>query len=370
MARLLQLSPGIAPYDATVSIMAGLARSLESHGIRSVEIAARHIPRGFRKLKQNHRTYPVLNVEDLDPRKYDPQDILIYHHGIAGDAEAIIQQFPGRSFIVYHGITPAGYYVPYNLTVAGRLDRGRRELARMAPLFERAYCFSGITEADLREAGYLNIRKVDPPLLPSGSVSSANPEDASFGNRPPVILCLGRIVPNKNHEPLIRAAGYLRGLHPDAKVLMAGELRPGLESYHRHLRDMVRALGLQETVEFTGMLSVTELESTWTRATHLVCLSQHEGYCLPLVEAMQRNLPVIYLDHTGSAARETMDGAGLGFRPMDELILAELISEVHTNESLRLRILQGQRDRVRQLQPDGLAWDLTEQLAPVGGLDD
>lgn len=417
MARLLQLSPGVAPYDATLLLMLGLAHSLKGAGdFRSFDISARHIPAGFKIQDRLIHGRAPISVEDLELRKYSSEDILVYHHGIAADAEALIRQFPGPRFLVYHGITPAQFYLPYSLTVAGRLERGRRELERLAPLFERAYCFSAVTEADLRGAGYLNIRKIDPPLFPtklshaSGASKANDPSRAanpwkaadpwkakyaSKANGPsnpanpdaphqngasgssdssvradPVLLSLGRIVPNKNHEPLIRALKQLKTIHPGASLILAGELRPGLEGYHRHLRDVVRALNLQDSVEFTGLLREKDLESIWQRSTHYVCSSLHEGYCLPLVESMSRGRPVIYLDDSRSAARETMDGAGIGFRPMDTGVLCELISEIHTNQALRGSILEGQFRRLMDLQPEDLARDILSQLTPVGGVDD
>ncbi|MCB1171256.1 MAG: glycosyltransferase [Leptospiraceae bacterium] len=380
MARLLQLSAGVAPYDATLSLMLGLAHSFaDAGGFRHFDIYARHVPRGFKisdSLITGRKAHPL---EDLEPKKYSSEDLLVYHHGIASDAENLIRQFPGPRFLVYHGLTPARFYLPYNLSVAGRLERGRRELSRLSSVFERAYCFSAVTEADLRGAGYLNIRKVDPPLyefsppalkndfFESGSDGSARKIEK---NSPPVALSLGRIVPNKNHEPLIRMAASLKRLHPGAKVLLAGELRPGLETYHRHLRDLIRALDVADTVELPGLLDPIALESLWKRSTHFVCTSLHEGFCIPLVEAMVRQRPVLYLMEHGSAASETMDGAGLGFRPMDPDLLAELICETHENETLRTSILTGQTQRLHQFKTDDLVHDILEQLVTVGVSDD
>ena len=375
MARLLQLSAGVAPYDATLSLMLGLAHSFaDAGGFRHFDIYARHVPRGFKisdSLITGRKAHPL---EDLEPKKYSSEDLLVYHHGIASDAENLIRQFPGPRFLVYHGLTPARFYLPYNLSVAGRLERGRRELSRLSSVFERAYCFSAVTEADLRGAGYLNIRKVDPPLyefsppalkndfFESGSDGSARKIEK---NSPPVALSLGRIVPNKNHEPLIRMAASLKRLHPGAKVL-----RPGLETYHRHLRDLIRALDVADTVELPGLLDPIALESLWKRSTHFVCTSLHEGFCIPLVEAMVRQRPVLYLMEHGSAASETMDGAGLGFRPMDPDLLAELICETHENETLRTSILAGQTQRLHQFKTDDLVHDILEQLVTVGVSDD
>tara|TARA_Y100001937_G_scaffold122491_2_gene183737 strand:+ start:86067 stop:87125 length:1059 start_codon:yes stop_codon:yes gene_type:complete len=352
--------------------MLGIVRLLRAQGqYRHFDIAARHVPRGFRIPGQGIVSNRVQPLDDLDIKKYSAEDVLIYHHGIASDAEQLIRHFPGNRFLVYHGLTPAGFYLPYNLTVAGRLERGRRELERLASAFERAYCFSRVTEADLREAGYLNIRKVDPPLQDVWSAST----DQTFEPRAevadsPVVLSVGRIVPNKNHEPLIRMLPYLRRLHPGARLIFAGELRPGLERYHRHLMDLVRTLDIQNHVAFTGLLDAKSMERTWKESTHLLCTSLHEGYCLPLVEAMVRNKPVLYLRYGGSAAAETMDGAGVGFYPADFRIMAELISEVHTNVDLREQILRTQRERLNQLQPAEMSLDILHQISRPGGVSD
>ena len=385
MARLLQLSAGVAPYDATLSLMLGLAHSFsQANTFRHFDIFSRHVPRGFRISDSLITGRKAYSLENLDPRKYSPDDLLVYHHGIASDAESLIRQFPGPRFLVYHGLTPARFYLPFNLTVAGRLERGRRELSRLSSVFERAYCFSAVTEADLRGAGYLNIRKVDPPLYEfAPSAWHSDPDDSRsdggtdelekqtpIPGTPPVVLSLGRIVPNKNHEPLIRMAAALKRLQPGAKVILAGELRPGLEKYHRHLRDLIRALDVDDTVEMPGLLDSLALESLWNRSTHFACTSLHEGFCIPLVEAMVRRRPVVYLMEHGSAASETMDGAGLGFRPMVPGLLAELICEIHENETLKASILAGQRQRLSQFKTDDLVHDILGQLVTVGVSDD
>ncbi len=390
MARLLQLSPGVAPFDATLSLMLGVVRIFRRQGIyKSFDLAARHVPSGFKVRGHGisgNRVYPL---EDLDHKKYSSGDLLIYHHGIACDAEPFIRQFPGSRFMVYHGLTPASFYLPYNLTVAGRLERGRRELQRLASAFERAYCFSRVTEADLRESGYLNIRKVDPPLQDvwSGSATGSPEGLQPFETRSdrtghgrddekparkegPVILTVGRIVPNKNHEPLIRMMALLRQIHPEARLILAGELRPGLEHYQRHLKDLVRTLRLQDAVDFTGLVQADRLEQIWNQCDVYLCSSLHEGYCLPLVEAMVRNRPVVYLKYAGSAAAETMDGAGLGLNPLDPFVLSELISELHTNDTLYASIVRTQQERLQRLRPEELAQDIVNQMALVGGVDD
>ena len=367
MPRLVQLSPGAAPHDATLSLMLGLAQRLRRPGgFATCDLIARFVPDLPRIKQPGIRGSTVHRLESTDLRKYSAEDVLVYHHGIASDAEAHLRLFPGRKFLVHHGITPPRFFVPYNLTIAGRLERGRRELQRFTPLFERAYCFSGITEAELREAGYLNVRKVDPPL-PAAALQQRRLEDPQGD---PVILSVGRMVPNKNHEPLIRMLHYLRGLHANARLILTGSLRNGLDDYTRHLQDMCRALRLQDAVEFSGLVDTKRMEELWQQSTHYVCSSLHEGYCLPLIEGMLRDRPVIYLNSSESAARETTDGAGIGLYPLEPQLLAELISEIHTNDTLRTSIIEGQRKRLEKLRCDGLAEDLIDQLAPMGGLDD
>ena len=159
-------------------------------------------------------------------------------------------------------------------------------------------------------------------------------------------------------------------MHPSARLILAGELRPGLEHYHRHLKDLIRTLKLEENVELTGLVDAASLEKLWHRSNQYICSSLHEGYCIPLVEAMVRNLPVLYLKYSGSAAAETMDGAGIGVSTLDPSFLAELVSELHTNETLYDSIVKTQHQRLQQLRPMELAQDILNQMALVGGVDD
>lgn len=231
----------------------------------------------------------------------DPAELVILQHGIGSFvAEAVIQQRV-PCVLNYHNITPAEFLEPWDPGLIPGLRWGRSQLDQLVPHTRRAVADSGYNAAELRAVGFADVR-VSPVMWRLGV------EDApGRGEREPVVLFVGRVVSNKRHEDLVAAMAMIHDEHPDARLVLVGS--PAIDGYGRALTTLIGRLGLSEVVEFTGPVSDAELTAWYRRASVFLCLSEHEGFCVPVVEAMAAGLPVV--GFRAAAVPETMAGAGI-----------------------------------------------------------
>jgi glycosyltransferase involved in cell wall biosynthesis len=177
------------------------------------------------------------------------------------------------------------------------------------------------------------------------------------------ILFVGRCAPNKRIDDLIETfAHYHKTVNPHSRLIHAGSFS-GVERYYYALRDRVRELDLDDAVHFAGAVPQAELNAYYELADCFLCMSEHEGFCIPLIEAMVRRLPIIAF--AAAAVPETLDGAGILFHEKQAAPIAEMIHEVTTNAALRASLLAGQDARLATFRNRDLASELREHLAPI-----
>jgi glycosyltransferase involved in cell wall biosynthesis len=177
------------------------------------------------------------------------------------------------------------------------------------------------------------------------------------------LLFVGRIIPNKKVDDLIRVfALYQRG-DPRSRLLLVGDTR-GHERYYDRLRELVEQLGVRDVV-FTGHVDDDDLLAYY-RVGHLfLCLSEHEGFCVPLQEAMHFGLPVVAYD--AGAVRETLRGGGVLLTEKRPEVVAELVSRILSERDLRERVLRTQDRAIREIRGTDFGALLRERLSPVLG---
>jgi L-malate glycosyltransferase len=175
------------------------------------------------------------------------------------------------------------------------------------------------------------------------------------------LLFVGRIAPNKHVEDLILAfACFHRTINPASRLVLAGSER-SCPRYYAMLRMLAARLDLTN-VFFEGFLSEPQLAACYAEADLFVTASRHEGFCLPLVEAMAHDVPVIARDEGGMP--EALGAGGVLFDDMEPRILAELFQLVLTDDALRGEILNSQKHRLDELRRRDLAADCLKLLPP------
>jgi glycosyltransferase involved in cell wall biosynthesis len=304
------------------------------------------------------RARPLWDYE----RVSSPETVCLFHFSIGSAASRLIHRAPDRLAVVYHNITPGEWFLGFHPHLAGLCYHGRRELAAFAPRTALGLADSEFNRRELELAGFAPTAVLPIAHEVAREVSSSPVARRLWNDGRVNVLFVGRIIPNKKIDDLVRAfAVYQRHLQPKSRLLLVGDYR-GHERYQGRLQEMVRALGVQEVV-FTGHVDDDDLRAAYADAHLFLCLSEHEGYCVPLVEAMAARVPVVAYD--AGAVAETLRGGGLLLRDKSPELVAEVIQAVLTRPALRDSILQRQQAAMEGIQQTDFRQLLMQRLEPV-----
>ncbi len=279
-------------------------------------------------------------------------DLLIYQFAVAYEfGERVFRDVRCRRALRHHNVTPAEYYAPYNHSIAEACRLGSAALPRL--ISEAVSVYLPASEFNRRElilAGVPAERcHVLAPLSDDGMLREEADLDwlgrlALDPERPCQWLCVGRLVPNKNHRALLLAlAAFRKRYDARARLLFVGTKPAGLESYFAELQRLTEELDLTQAVWFSGSVSRARLKACFLAADVLVSASVHEGFCVPLVEAMALGLPVVALSR--AAVPETVGEAGLLASSDDPEAFAELTARVTHDAEVRARLIRAGLER-------------------------
>ncbi len=323
--------PDFAAGDAIGNEVLALQTAFRSWGVRS-EIFARHMQQRVRGLARP--------VEDY-ARQAGSGDVLIFHFSIGHRLADELPGLPGRKVLRYHNITPARYLEGVYPDGAERSRFGRRQFPRLAGAVELGLGVSAFNCAELSDAGCAVVEEV-PILLDLAALETA-PDPrllARFGDGRPTVLHVGRLVPNKRIEDLIKAHYWLTRTVPRARLLLVGT---GVTNpYGQGLRKLAHELGVPG-VYFTGQVTNAALVACYRSADIYLCLSEHEGFCVPLVEAMYFGLPIVA--RAATAVPGTLGPGGILLSRSGPELTGEVLARVIGDGALRGEL--GRRSRAR-----------------------
>ena len=278
------------------------------------------------------------------------KDVTILHYALPSSLTGGLVRLPGRKAIIYHNITPAKFFAPFSAEMARISAIGRQELASLVPAVDLALADSDYNRRELDALGF-NKTDVLPLFIdfgkyatpPSGFVRDIYRDDRTN------ILFVGRIAPNKKIEDLVRVAFYYKKyISPLVRLVVVGKTS-ALPKYYESVSRMADEFYLQpEEIVFTGHIPDEELFALYKASDVFLSLSEHEGFCLPLVESLVFDLPVIAFK-TG-AVPETLDGAGVLLDEKRTDRTAELVHKVVGDKKLRAKIIEGQRRRLERFR--------------------
>lgn len=285
----------------------------------------------------------------------DPEaDIICYHASIGEpDVLSLLMERPERLVLVYHNISPADAFRDYDPAFAGYLDAGRRELADLASRTHLALAASAYNAAELEDLGYTDVR-VSPLIVDPARLHDIEPHPATAHHLAdqvtgPLLLFVGQLLPHKRPDLVVKAFHVLvTYLVPDAKLALVGMGR--LAAYRQSVQLLVHELNLAGAW-LAGPVTDTELAAYYRRADAFVTASEHEGFCVPLVEAMSFDLPIVARAY--AAVPETVGDAAL-LLPADDdpVLMAEAMATVLTDGAVKKALVERGRRRVRNFAPD------------------
>jgi glycosyltransferase involved in cell wall biosynthesis len=334
--------------------------AITKEAVRLREELRRHGPS---EIYSYHRVSNLPGILPLDEFEAETPGCRILAHSSIGERPVhdFLTSRTEPVILRYHNITPPQFFERYDPEFAKLLSRGREELTRLRPRVKKAIAVSAFNALDLKEAGYEKTAVV-PLVVDLDELRSAGPPRERFWLPPreegPVIVFVGRIAPNKGQHRLLQAFHVLKTYHrPDSHLFLVGG--KGISGYSDAVHQYQRELGLAD-VTFTGGISDEELAAVYRRADVLVCLSEHEGFCAPLVEAMAFGVPVVALD--SAAVADTLGGAGLLLDSAAPDLVAEAIREVLEDRPLRDELLRRGTERVQEFEPDLVARNLAAEV--------
>ena len=292
-----------------------------------------------------------------------PDNILIHHFSLGSRASRIAYALPDRMVLIYHNITPPEYFVGVHDDLVRLCYSGRRELRAYVNRCDLALGDSEFNRQELARFGFPRTGVL--PVVPSLAHLDETPDRtlvSEFDDERINILFVGRVIPSKRIEDVIRCYQAYRVTHqPHARLLLVGAYG-GFESYLAALYHLIATLRVPD-VHIMGHISNAELTACYDVADLFLSASEHEGFCVPLVEAFHKRIPV--LAYAAAAVPATMDGAGVLYKTKDPRHVAAIMDTVLSSPALESEIMRGQDaalDRLLARDFAGLLLDVVDQV--------
>jgi len=282
------------------------------------------------------------------PTRTMPATWLLFHHSIGTPVVDLLCDRAEPLIVDYHNVTPAALVDRWEPALHAELVLGRDQLAPLAARAFFALADSAYNEQELRASGFRHTDVV-PPLFALESFEVDVDEhvlerlrDGPRARQGTHWLFVGRLAPHKAPHELVKALACYRRLYdPEAVLHLVGN--PLGTTYPRALARYVQRLGLADAVEITGSIGAGELAAYYRAADVFVCASAHEGFCVPVVEAMHLGVPVVA--QAAAAVPETVDGGGVVLDDRSPLALAVAVHRVLGDEDVRRRLIRAGRHR-------------------------
>ncbi len=329
--RVHQFTAAIGPRDAVSRHTFEVDTLLRELGYET-KIFAQHVHPDVRGYVDDYRVHAGLEA-----------DVLLYQASTGSPVGDYLLTRAEPLVVNYHNLTPAEMFDPWEPHVGAELDFGRRQLERLARKAAWGLADSHFNAAELEAAGLGEVM-VTPVLFEPPSQRGSGSIDVG---EPPTLLFVGRLSPNKCQEDLIAATAVLRKQIPDARLKLIG----GTSShrYEAALRDHAQRV-CPDGVEFAGSVSEKELAIAYADADVFVCLSEHEGFCVPVIESMAAGTPVVAF--AAAVLPETIGDAGILLDDKSPTTVAVALERVLTDRQLRLWLVEQGRARAAKFSPE------------------
>lgn len=292
-------------------------------------------------------------VETADPRLEDltidyqemvndvgPDDLLIHHFSIGSRASRTAFALPARMALIYHNITPPEFFLGVHPQLVKQCYHGRRELTAYRDRVHLALGDSEFNRLELEALGFAptDVLPVVPDFAHLDIPADPRVLDA-YDDEWTNILFVGRVIPNKRPDDVIRFFHAYKTLYnPRARLILAGSYS-GFDAYLAQIHMLIAQLGVRD-VYLAGQISNAELTGLYDCADLFLCASEHEGFCVPLIESFYKRVPV--LAYAATAVPATMDGGGVLYDVKDPARVAALMHAMVSDHAMSDRILVAQ----------------------------
>lgn len=333
--KVLQILPTLSFGDAVGNDTLAIKNILKERGYET-QIYAENIDQRLPKGS-------AISFEKIEYIKSD--DIVIYHLSTGSKINHWIKTIKCKKICIYHNITPPHFFRDYSANLTQLCENGLQEVKDLKDTFDCVWVDSEFNKQDLIKMGYHCPIKVLPILIAFEDYKKQpNKKILSKYNDEYVnILFLGRVAPNKKQEDVIRAFDcYNKNYNSKSRLFLVGSYR-GMENYYARLKEYVKRIN-NSNIYFTGQIKFDEILAFYELANVFLCMSEHEGFCVPLVEAMYFNTPIVAYD--SCAIKYTLGGSGILLDNKNPMETAGVINYLINDELLNNTIVKNQRERL------------------------
>jgi len=297
----------------------------------------------------------------------DKDDVLLLHHGISNDFCYKVPSLKCKKVLIYHNITPPEFFDGLDEGLKNATNKGLVQTRYLHDKVDCCIADSEFNKNNLENMGYKCPIYVCPVLINFEDYSKEpnqkiiNKFDDDYIN----VLFVGRISPNKKQEDVIRTfALYKKYYNAKSRLFLVGST--GVKSYAKQLKDYAELLKLDD-IYITGSVEFSDILAYYHVADIFLCMSEHEGFCVPLLEAMHFNIPIIA--YSCSAVPWTLGGCGILLPDKNFLVAAGLINELVNDETLRQNVITGQKNRCIDFTYQNVAARIKDVLGQISRLD-
>lgn len=353
--NVTQVLCAAGPVDAVTGQALAWREQFQRWGWRGRDFSAR-MPRGMRR---KH----VRTLGQFEPR----EGVVVIHFSGYGQGLERLFHSPRRTLLVYHNVTPEEWFWPHEPVEAVGCRLGREQLREFAPQADGLVAVSHFNADELRaisgrQAEVIPILFDRDRLGPPGAGQNAPERRGSRAG--PTILFVGRLTPHKRQDLVIRAFAEYRRRRPEARLMLVGH--PVSPAYGQALAELADGLA-PGAVSFEAGLTVEELAERYRAADAFLCLSEHEGFCIPLLEAFHFGVPVLARD-TGAVGEVTGDAGVLLSAEDDIATVAEALDIVVGDDELRQELRRRGEARLEAFDHAGTAERMRQVLLSVAAV--
>lgn len=355
--RIIQLVSSLNFGDAVGNEVIAFKYSLQKSGY-ATEIYANYI----------HSKIPAGTARFYkDMPKLRKDDLVIYHFASECAISKDIQNFPCKVVLRFHNITPPKFFHGFDASAEKNTTIGLKQVEAIMPYIDYCLPVSVFNQSDLQNMGYTCPMTVLPILIKFEDYAQ-KPDEAiirQYSDGITNLMFLGRIAPNKKIEDVISAfASYKKHYDAAARLFLVGSYQEK-DSYYQFLQKHIKKLGVKDVI-FPGHTSFHAILAYYKIADVFLCMSEHEGFCVPLVEAMYFGVPIIA--YSSTAIPDTLGGSGVLLQSKEPAQVAAAISKLMQNPKCRESILIGQKQRLEDFsnsQNTGILNDIIEKICLV-----
>ena len=344
--RIIQIAESLSVGDAVANDVVAIDTLLKQMGVCGgiyITNAGNINKRYLHKIAE-----PIDKLPEMDE-----DDLLLFHHAIANDFCYQLPKLSCRKVLIYHNITPPSFFEGLHEGFRDATQRGLDQLMELTQTFDYCIADSEFNKQDLIAMGYQCPIHVCPVLIPLEDYRKTPTQEIidKYSDGRKNFLFVGRLSPNKKQEDIIHAfAVYKKYYDSDARLFLVGS--DGVEAYGKALREYVARLGVEDVI-ITGSVPFPDILAYYSVADVFVCMSEHEGFCVPLIEAMFFDVPVLAFD--SCAIPYTLEESGVLLRKKDFPLAAGWMYRMATDQSLREDILEGQKKRLEDFSYEKVA---------------